>query len=115
MKNEHLIILKTLGKDESRFITSVNEAELYFVKILEENNYTVKEMAKFFGIEFNGVEWSVVESRKYVLCGEFNHNHMRFTRFLLAMYYFGFGKTAKKIFEAVSAEATEKTSVGFWN
>lgn len=51
MKNEHLIILKTLGKDESRFITSVNEAELYFVKILEENNYTVKEMAKFFGIK----------------------------------------------------------------
>ncbi len=51
MKNDNLIILKKLGSSESTFVTSSEEAEKYFIQILEENNYTMKEMAKFFGIK----------------------------------------------------------------
>jgi len=51
IKNEHLIIVKSLSTTESIFINSLEEAERFFIKILEENNYTMNEIAKFFGIK----------------------------------------------------------------
>lgn len=75
----------------------------------------VDKMLQFFGVAAINGEFVILDSRRHVLCGEFNHNHMRFTRVLLAMYYFGFKKSARKIFDVVSQEATEKSSIGFWS
>lgn len=99
-----------LTEQDIREITDSVDAKIAFMQCVDK-------MTRFFGFEFKDGE--VIKSigfdaRKDVLCGEFNHNHMRFTRVLLAMYYFGFKESAKKMLDAVSKEATEKTSIAFW-
>lgn len=51
MKDQHLIVVKSLGSDNSMVVNSLAEAELQFIKIMKESGYKTKDIAKFFGID----------------------------------------------------------------